>query len=669
MTESSESPHFVETAFPIFPIVGIGSSAGGLEALSEFLCALPAAPGMAFLLVQHLDPAHESLLADLLAKHTSLPVTQVKHDEPIHRDHIYVIAPNTTLTISAGRLHVVERPAAQPHVPIDELFQSLAKELGHRGIGVVLSGGGSDGTRGLGAIKEAAGITFAQDPASAKFAAMSRSAIESGAVDFIARPSEIARELLRIRDHPYVRAAFERPPAPAEERPSVMSDEQQLKAIFRLLRNTSGVDFTHYKRSTVQRRLARRLAVHHAESLANYVTLLQEDANEQRALVHDLLIRVTNFFRDPETFETLSRSVLPALLKNRSANDPLRIWVPGCSTGEEVYSIAICLFEFLGASANSTEIQIFGTDVSELAIERARAGRYLHTIAAEVSAQRLERFFVKLDDHYQITKSVRDRCIFATQNVARDPPFSRLDLVSCRNLLIYLDPTLQRKALTLFHYALKPDGFLLLGNSESVGQGAELFELVDKRHHIFARKAMPTHSIGTFEGRASHPASTAVRAEADELVQPEARRTQREADRILARYGPASVIIDEDLNVIEFRGDTEPYLEFSPGAASLSLHRLARPGLLVALSPAIQAARQNGASAQLHVTDLRGASGTIDVHLNVIPLPAIDGEARCYLIVFQPVAVQRESPPDAGCGRAGLGRQAMRPTCSAPPRS
>jgi two-component system CheB/CheR fusion protein len=623
---------------------------------------------MAFLLVQHLDPVHESVLAELLAKHTALRVTQVQRDEAIVQDHVYIIAPNTALTIGAGALHVAIRRADQPHTPIDELFQSLAAELHHRAIGVVLSGGGSDGTRGLGAIKEAGGLAFAQEPGSARFSSMPKSAIDSGVVDFIARPSEIAQAMLHLSNHPYLQASavpddVENKAAGGAAPPS---EEEQLRAVFRLLRNASGVDFTHYKRSTIQRRLARRMALNRAEPLANYLKLLRDNANEQRVLVQDLLIRVTNFFRDPEAFEALTRTVFPALLKDRSTNDPLRIWVPGCASGEEVYSIAMCLFEYLGAAAQSTDIQFFGTDVSEVAIERARSGRYLHTIAAEVSAERLERFFVKLDDHYQIVKWVRDRCIFAQQNVARDPPFSRMDLISCRNLLIYLDHVLQRRALTLFHYALKPEGFLLLGASESVGQGAELFDLVDKRHHIYARKAVAAHLTSTFEGQGAHPGTPATRAATQgELAPASGNHLQREVDRVLVRFGPASLIVDDNLNIVEFRGDTGPYLELTSGAASLSLHRLARPGLLVALAPAIQEVRHHGVSARADVPGFDGPNGRVDVHLEVLPLRAQEGEARCYLIVLQQVPVQRVEP-EPGLLRRWFGPRPARSATRAP---
>lgn len=629
---------------------------------------------MAFLLVQHLDPVHESVLAQLLTKHTALPVNQVTHGESLAIDHVYVIAPNTVFTIASGTFQVTVRVHEEPHTPIDILFQSLASELEHRAIGVILSGGGSDGTRGLAAIKEAGGIALAQDLASAKFSSMPRSAIDSGAVDFIAPPGEIARELMRVARHPYLKPSGHAA-APDTELPNeaaALSDEQQLKALFRLLHNASGIDFSHYKRSTIQRRLARRMALDHVDvPLANYVKRLQEDPGEQQALVQDLLIRVTSFFRDPAVFDALTQTVFPALLHNRPSGDPLRIWVPGCATGEEVYSLAICVLESLGEAAQATQIQIFGTDVNAVAIERARAGRYLHTISAEVSAARLQRFFVKLDDHYQIAKSVRDRCVFATQNLSRDPPFSRVDLVSCRNLLIYLDQTLQRRALSLFHYALKPNGFLLLGASESVGQGAELFELVDKRHHIFSRRSVTAHTAATFQGqpaRSSRPSEAGVAGSPPPPGGlPEEAVLRREVDRALARYGPAGVVVEENLNILEFRGDTAPYLELPVGTATLNLQRLARPGLLLALAPAIKEARQNGTPVRREAVRVGGRDGPIDVHFEVVPLPAREGESPCQLIMFQPVAAKRVPDPGRGLWKRwfGAGREASRRTSPA----
>jgi two-component system, chemotaxis family, CheB/CheR fusion protein len=434
-----------------FPIVGIGASAGGLEAVSELLAALPSRCGMAFVLVQHLDPDHESLLTELLAKKTAMPVAQAEEGVAVERDHVYVIPPNTTLTLRDQHLHLAIRPSAPArNMPVDALLKSLAADWGDASIGVILSGGDSDGALGIEAIKHEGGITFAQEPAQARFPSMPRNAIETGCVDFVLRPRDIARELVRLIRHPYLRAVSE--PVPqgqsGESGESIGArEEEHLRRVFRRLRAAHGADFSHYKRSTLRRRMARRMALQKIEDAAEYVALIERDPTEAATLYQDFLIRVTGFFRDPDSFEGLRQRVFPSLCEGRSAKNPIRIWVPGCATGEEVYSIAMTLVEYLGERHMPEAIQIFGTDLSETALEKARAGVYLENIAQEVSSERLARFFVKQDDHYRIAKSIRDLCIFARQDVTRDPPFSRLDLVSCRNLLIYLDASAQRRVM------------------------------------------------------------------------------------------------------------------------------------------------------------------------------------------------------------------------------
>jgi two-component system CheB/CheR fusion protein len=604
-----------------------------LEALTELLAALPAQSGLAYVAVQHLDPDHESLLAEILTKKTSLAVMVAREGLAIEPNHVYVIPPNATLTVKGEHLHVVRR-ASGLHHPADILFTSLAEDWAERAIGVVLSGGDGDGALGVQAIKQAGGLVFAQEPSSAKFPSMPQHAIETGCVDFVLRPNQIARELIRLSQHPYLRAI----PAPlgAAGEPGLgpsPTDEESLKHIFRRLRTVHGVDFAHYKRSTLSRRLERRMAMQKTETLADYVALIDSDTAEAAALYQDFLIRVTAFFRDPESFEGLVQRVFPSLCERRSPKTPIRIWVPGCASGEEVYSIAISLMEYLADRPASAQIQIFGTDVSEAAIEKARAGTYLDSIAQDVSSERLQRFFVKQDDHYRIAKSIRDLCIFARHDVTRDPPFSRLDLVSCRNLLIYLDATAQRRAMQVFHYALRPEGFLLLGPSESVGQASNLFALADQHHRLYSRSpASPGLGLdleppgGAPYNRPGEVASgdTAIPLELDSL--------QREADRVLlARFAPASLLVDEALNILQFRGETGPYLEHASGAPSLNLHRVARPELLVEIAPAVQEARESGAAVRrdgLRLDERR------DVSIEVIPLTRASNE-RGYLILLE----------------------------------
>ena len=408
------------------PVAAFGASAGGLEAFSELLQHLPADTGMAFVLIQHLDPKHESLLTELLAKATTMPVVQIKHGMRAEPNRIYVLPPNANITISGGVLHLEARTS--PHMPIDHFFKSLAEDQGSKAIGVILSGTASDGTQGLKAIKAEGGITFAQDEKSAKYDGMPRSAILAGCVDFVLPPQGIARELVRLCRHPY-----SNPPQAEEARPE---PEKQYAEILALLRKNTNVDFVHYKHATVQRRILRRMAMHSMERLDEYANFLMRHPDEITALFQDILINVTSFFREPATFDLLRKKVFSQLFQERQADDPVRVWVPGCSTGEEAYSIAICLIEYLREKDQDVPIQVFGTDLSETVLERARAGIYPESIAADVSPERLRRFFVKSNGNYQIARSVRDMCIFARQNLTKDPPFSRLDLILCRNVLI-----------------------------------------------------------------------------------------------------------------------------------------------------------------------------------------------------------------------------------------
>jgi two-component system CheB/CheR fusion protein len=473
-----------------FPIVAIGASAGGLEAIGDLLGALPSKSGMAYIAVQHLNPDHESLLSEIPTKKTSLPVMQIQGDLEVEQDHVYLIAPNTTITLADNVIRVAPR-AAGVHHPADILFASVAQDRADLAIGVVLSGGDGDGALGIQAIKQAGGITFAQEPGSARFPSMPQASIDTGCVDFVKRPNEIARELMRLVHHPSLLAApglagaGEDPPEPA-----TAAQEASLRRIFRRLRSAHGVDFSHYKRSTLRRRLERRMAFKKTDELEEYAVLLESDAAETAALYQDFLIRVTGFFREAQSFETLAQQVFPSICESRSAKMPVRIWVPGCASGEEVYSIAMALMEYFGERPAPAGIQIFGTDVSDAALEKARAGVYLENIVQDVSSARLERFFIKQNGHFRIAKGIRDLCVFARHDITRDPPFSRLDLVSCRNLLIYLDATAQRRVMGSFHYALRPKGFLLLGPSETVGSASNFFEVTDQHHRLYRPSAM-----------------------------------------------------------------------------------------------------------------------------------------------------------------------------------
>jgi two-component system, chemotaxis family, CheB/CheR fusion protein len=597
---------------------------------------------MAFVLVQHLDPVRPSMLAQILGKKTAMPVAEARNDMALAPDHLYVIPPNATLTVSGPVLRVTDRDGRIP-APIDRLFRSLAAERSYAAVGVLLSGASSDGTRGAQEIKAAGGIVLAQEPDSAAFSIMPQSAISAGATDAVLRPAEIARRLASLGDLVGAGAGKSRHAAGA---PAARDDEATWKRIFRLLRGASNIDFTHYKRTTLERRIARRQAVRHLDELAAYARLLDEDPAELHTLAQDVLITVTSFFRDPESFEALTQMVFPTLLERRAPDAPLRIWVPGCASGEEVYSIAICLMEHLGERAERMPIQLFGTDVSEPAIAQAREARYPEGIEAEVSPERLRRHFAKLDHHYRIAKSIRDLCVFARHDVTRDPPFSNIDLVSCRNLLIYLDGALQRQVLLQLHYALKPQGFLFLGASEAIGASADLFEMSDKRHRVFTRRTLPGHVRPAHAPR--EPTLTPRPAPAPAAHTREAAldtdRVQREADRmLLARYAPAAIVVDDELNVLQFRGETGRFLEHAPGPASLNLQKLAPAPLLVALVPALREARTTRAPVSRKNVRIEAPGRARKIEFEVSPFQLPDVSGSCYLVVFE--EAQRPRPP------------------------
>ena len=585
---------------------------------------------MSFIVVQHLDPTHESLLAEILATKTALSVSVAVAGEALRADHVYVIPAESILTVQDGLIELKPRAGAGDRpFPVDVLFSSLAAVYSERAIGVVLSGGDSDGSLGIREIKHAGGFTFAQLPESARFPMMPRHAIETGCVDLVLRPSEISGELVRLG----------RGVRPADSMPGIGSksprgtgtedENARLAQIFQRLRSAHGVDFTHYKRTTIKRRIERRMMLQRIESLDEYGALINGDPGEVDALYQDLLIRVTEFFRDRDSFEALRRNVFPVLCESRARNQPIRIWVPGCATGEEVYSVTIALLEYLGDDSPALRIQVFGTDVSEAALHKARAGVYGPGVLQEVSAERLERFFVRQDGDYRIAKEIRDLCLFARQDVTRDPPFSRLDLISCRNLLIYLDDVAQRRVLRTFHYALRPQGMLFFGPAESVGQSAGLFEQVDNRSRVFRR--VPNSGGGAISERADGSDPRSFEAEgstAPFLLETDS--LPREADRLLlARFAPASVLVNQALTILQFRGPSGPYLEPAGGPPSFDLRRVVRPELLVEVLPAIEETSQTGAPSRRHarLVDER------EISIEVIPLRG-SSRGQSFLILF-----------------------------------
>ncbi len=629
-----------------FAIVGVGASAGGLEAFRDLLGALPTDTGMAYVLVQHLDPHHESILAELLSRATPMPVVEVTDDTPVAPNRVYVIPPLHDIALGDGTFKLVPRTHTRgQHMPIDYFLRSLAEVQGSKAIGVILSGTASDGTVGLKAIKAAGGFTFAQEPRSAQYDGMPRSAMASGCVDLVLTPKRIARELARLGRHPYVATRAARAEPEDVPIPSKADEKDGLRKILALLKKVTGADFRSYRLATIKRRIARRMAVHRIETPEGYARHLEGDPEELQALQQDCLITVTSFFRDPQVFQALSEQVLPRLLKDRPADAPIRVWVPGCATGEEVYSLVICLLERADELAKSPSLQVFATDLSEHALEKARAGRYLESIAQDVSSERLRRFFSRVDGQYQVNKTLREMCVFARHDLIKDPPFSRVDLISCRNLLIYLETRWQESVLATLHYALNPTGCLMLGPSETVGAASVLFApLGDAKHRIYSRR--PAARPPLFIPGAPPGARAEVGAQPVRITPRAARRSEvpREADRILlARYAPAGVVIDEGLRILEFRGDTHPYLEHAHGQASLELMKMARKGLLLDLRQAVEEARKK--DAPVRKEGVRLYPGRLrKLNLCVIPIRGPAAPERCLLVLFEDVPAPKPRP-------------------------
>jgi two-component system CheB/CheR fusion protein len=610
-----------------FPIVGIGASAGGLEAFTQLLRHLPTDTGMAFVLIQHLDPNQKSLLSEILSRATAMSVVETQDGMVVEPNCVYVIPPNAKMTITQGRLSLAPRDKARgTAMPVDTFFLSLAEDQGNKAIAIVLSGGDGDGSRGLAAIKEAGGITFAQCEDSAQFSSMPNTAVATGQVDFVLPPQDMAEELATLSRHPYV--------AHPTQTEILSTGETALQTIFALLRTATGIDFTLYKHTTLKRRILRRMVLYRLESLEDYVTYLRDHPAEVQALYDDVLINVTSFFRDPLVFETLKSIVFPTIA-DKLSDVPIRLWVAGCSTGEEAYSIAICLLEFLDQQPLKPPIQIYATDISDWAIEKARLGFYKQSLVSDVSSERLQRFFVPVEGGYQISKSVRELCVFAKQNLCSDPPFSRLDLISCRNVLIYLSTTLQKKILPSFHYGLKPTGFLILGTSETTGEATDLFTLIDKKHKIYARKLVPARLsldliTSSYSSDIAEPTTSVGDVTRTEL------NLQQEADRIvLARYVPSGVVINQELEILHFRGQTGLYLGFASGRASLNLLKMAKDGLKLDLRTAIHQAKQQDAPVRKEGLQIREREQMRQVSVEVIPLQARGLEERYFLVLFE----------------------------------
>ena len=623
-----------------FPVIGIGASAGGLEAISQLLTKLPIDTGMALIVVQHLDPSHESLSTEILSRTTQMSVQEIKDGTQVQPNHVYIIPPNHNLAILHGVLSLMPRPGTrEPHMAVDYFFRSLAQDQKSKAIGIVLSGTGADGTQGLEAIKAEGGLAIAQDPLSAKYDGMPHSAIASGIVDITLTPEKIAEELIRFAHHPLLThfGAKEKTGVPPLKLP-IKVEGDSLTKIFAVLRNQSHVDFSHYKLTTIKRRIARRMVIHKTTKLEDYFLFLQSRPQEVRALFADLLINVTEFFRDPEVYSALKKQVLSKLIKNTATGKPIRIWVVGCATGEEAYSVAISLLELLGDDPPKTPIQIFATDISESAIQKARAGVYPESIQKNVSKERLNRFFERTDVGYKIAKFIREMCLFSRHDVTSDPPFSKLDLICCRNLLIYFDSTLQKHVLPILHYALNPDGFLWLGRAESVGSLSTFFRITDKTKKFYLRGASPTLPRAQFGSRTYLLETLETTLTKPARVSPELPDFQRDAElALISKYAPPGVLVNSNMEVIIIRGKIAPFLELLPGQASLNLFKMANIELVPDLRIAVQVSKKQNISVTKEDLSIHEGNQRRFVNITVIPLPTKSGtRERRFWILFEP---------------------------------
>jgi two-component system CheB/CheR fusion protein len=646
-----------------FPVVGIGASAGGLEALEQFLRHVPKEAGLAFVVVQHLDPTHKGIMVELLQRTTPMPVIQVRDRLKVEPDRVYVIPPNKDMSILHGVLHLLPPVAPRGlNLPIDYFFRSLAEDQQERSIGVVLSGMGSDGTLGLRAIKEKAGASFVQAPSSAKFDGMPKSAIDAGLADVVAPVEELPGKIVAYRQHaPYIA----RPNVPLEEKA-----QSALEKVFILLRNHTGNDFSAYKKSTIYRRIERRMGLHQLDKIANYVRYLRENPNEIDLLFKELLIGVTSFFRDPPAWEHLGREVLPRLFSERADGAVLRAWVPGCSTGEEAYSLAVVFkeaLELLRPAGKSIGLQIFATDLDKDAVEVARVGLYPANIAADVSPERLRRFFVHEERGYRVGKEIREMVVFAPQNVAMDPPFTKLDLVSCRNLLIYLSAELQKRLIPLFHYSLNPGGILFLGSAETIGTFTGLFAPLNDKARTYRR--LVTAGGAPIEFPSTFGATLPDRLEQGTLPagpMPPPNLQALANLTLVQRFSPPGVLCSDKGDILYVSGRTGKYLEPATGKANLNIFAMAREGLRYELSTAFSAAQRETRAITVRGLTVGTNGGAQTINLTVERLAQPEALRGTVLIVFGdvPAPVAPAEPKEAhpltvGHGRPGKMQQQL----------
>jgi two-component system CheB/CheR fusion protein len=619
-----------------FPIVGIGSSAGGLAALEKFFDKMPPDAGMAFVVVTHLDPSHASMMASLLQKHTEMKVVQVEDGMKVAPNQVYVIPPDKDMGIVKGRLQLMQvKVEPGPRAPVNYFLRHLAEEKREKAACIILSGMGTDGTLGLKAIKGELGMVMVQDPETAKYDGMPRSAISTGLVDYILPPDEMPESLLE-----YTKRTIQR--GPPEPPPMETVAGKTLQKIHMVLRSGTGHDFSSYKENTIIRRIQRRMNVHHLDRITDYLSFLQQNPQEVRALFKELLIGVTSFFRDPEAFEVLKDKALMEILKDKPPHYTVRMWVPGCATGEEAYSLAILLQECMEALKQDLSIQIFATDIDNDAVEKARMGIYPGDISADVGQERLRRFFDREKDSYRVSRKIRDTIIFAPQSVIKDPPFTKLDLICCRNLLIYLDSELQKRLMPLFHYSLNQDGILFLGSSETIGGFADLFSPVDTKWKIYRRKPVSPSVRKLIE----FPLMPHLKAERDRAPKPAGPDLPHVVERqLLEDHTPAAVVVDHKGDVAYIHGRTGKYLEPAPGTIrTINILEMARSGLKLQLPTMLRSAATQRKEVVRCEVPVKQNGQHLKVNVSVQPMK--DSEANgLFLVLFEDVsaAVQDET--------------------------
>ena len=636
-----------QPAAKAFPVIGIGASAGGLEALKSFVSKISKTSGMAYVILVHMSPNQPSLMPELLQRMTPVPVNAAKDGEPLLPDHIYVVPPNFDINIYKGTIQLMDMVRRGPTLPIDFFFRSLAKDKGPDAVGIILSGTGTDGTLGIKDIKSCDGLVLVQSLESAKYDGMPRSAVNTGIVDMTLAPEEMPDRLIRYFDTLQ----------PVEKKKIAMANDDTkswLIKIYSLLRLKVGHDFSLYKENTIIRRVNRRMSLNQIKDYANYVRFLRENPKEAEFLFRELLIGVTHFFRDAESYEILKKSILPGVFANLPEDSTFRVWVPGCSTGEEVYSLAMVFKECLDTTSKRIALQLFGTDIDRYAIDKARKGIFPESIGADVSPERLKRFFTREQDAYSIRKDIRDSVVFSVQDILKDPPFSRLNLLCCRNLLIYLDGTAQKKLLPLFHYTLVPGGILVLGSSETIGGSVDLFKTLDNKWKIFQKNEI----LANFRQPVEFPTGLPVNRGADIRI-PEALDQRKPFGHlvkamVLDKFSPPAVLIDEKGNILHIQGRTGKYLEPADGSPSLNILNMAREGLRIELSSSLREAISSGKNVIRKEICVRTNGDIESMNLHVCPVIKPKEPTGNYLVVFEDITALPESQKPAAEGQDHL---------------